>query len=233
MKADPYAYWRSMLAWKAKPDPKLPTPDFDKSHPETGFYRGQRNEAVAIWWTELQQCMARVTRPGRTNRDPLTTRDYDQADQIGDSVFAYCCRNPVEYEVYTEFTKTGLWPEDVQMAPATPAPANDAGTVQERIQTAEHVSNEDVLTSPETVFCRRNLATGRRTLRRGSIPSGARSRNRFMPTNWRITRLLRRALRIGRKPPASPKSDLLMKPSRPSKPDGSRLLTKPTRSSAT
>ena len=46
--ADRYQYWRAMLAHRA--DPKLPQPDFDKAHPETGFYRGSRdNAAIAIW----------------------------------------------------------------------------------------------------------------------------------------------------------------------------------------
>ena len=93
--ANPWAYWQAMLAWKAKPNAKLPTPDFDKHHPEQGYYRGQRNEAVAIWWDRTRSASPSST--GRAAPPPTRShlRSYDQADQIGDSVFAYCCRNPV------------------------------------------------------------------------------------------------------------------------------------------
>lgn len=155
--ANPWAYWQAMLAWKAKPNAKLPTPDFDKNRPEQGYYRGQRNEAVAIWWQD-EKCHAIVTRPGRTAADPLVTRQYDQADQIGDSVFAYCCRNPVTYEVYMEFTKTKCWPEDIGAGTKSTrkegdsVPENTPGPEAERIQTPADVQTESVSTTPEKRF---------------------------------------------------------------------------------
>jgi hypothetical protein len=157
-----YAYWQAMLAWRANPSAKLPTPDFDKNKPETGFYRGQRNEAVAIWWTDDQprQCRAQVNAPARTGIG-VTVRNYNQADQIGDSVFAYCCRTPISYEAYTEFVKSGRWPEDVAPAAPTkqdqdPGPVNQAkngtGTTEERTKAADSPSSLPSSASPETRF---------------------------------------------------------------------------------
>ena len=160
---EPYAYWKAALAWRA--DPKAHAmPDFNPKKPETGFYRGQRNEAVAIWWRDQHgphaQCMARVHRPGRTQRDQPTVQDYKHADQIGDSVFAYCCRNPVTFEVYKKFTETGLWPEDVgSVAEKSPglstkaAPSvNTPGPEPERIPSATQTQSQDDSATPEKKF---------------------------------------------------------------------------------
>ena len=106
---DVWAYWRAALAYKANPE-AVPKPDFDKNHPEQGYYRNQYNGAVAIWWTSGGHCKGRVT-----NSDNV--RDYDKADQIGDSLFAYCCRNPISWEAYKEFERTRRWPEDVEASP--------------------------------------------------------------------------------------------------------------------
>lgn len=110
--ADPYQYWRAMLAHKA--DPKLPLPDFDKARPETGFYRGTRdNSAIAIWWTG-DRCLAQVHRPSRTG-GKVAVSNYDKADVISDMLFSYSCRNPISHEAYKAFTKSGVWPEDVTL----------------------------------------------------------------------------------------------------------------------
>jgi hypothetical protein len=135
-----YAFWRASLAWRQDPK-RHPMPDFDKHRPETGFYRGQRNEAVAIWWRlgrdgHPDQCMARVHRPPRTGQTGLQVQDYDKADQIGDSVFAYCCRQPVDYKVYEAFVNSGLWPEDVVHPPRNgfvPPTLVHGGTAPEQI----------------------------------------------------------------------------------------------------
>jgi hypothetical protein len=106
--ADAYAYWRACLAWREDPD-KHQMPDFDAKRPEPGFYRGQRHEAVAIWWVG-DDCYARVTtyRDGKPN-----VAQYNRADIIGESVFSYCCRHPIEHIAYTNFCADGRWPEDV------------------------------------------------------------------------------------------------------------------------
>lgn len=115
--ADPYQYWRAMLAHRA--DPKSPLPDFDKAHPETGFYRGTRdNAAVAIWWTG-DRCLAQVHRPSRTG-GKVAVSNYDKADVISDMLFSYCCRNPITHESYKAFTKSGVWPEDVNLPKPSP-----------------------------------------------------------------------------------------------------------------
>ena len=112
--ADAYTYWRSMLAWRTDTNPKRPMPDFDPRKPETGFYRGQRNEAVAIWW-QGDTCLAQVHKPARTGGG-LSVANYDRADIIGDSVFSYCCRHPITHEAYKAFVAKGVWPEDVVLA---------------------------------------------------------------------------------------------------------------------
>lgn len=120
---DPYAYWHAMLAHKA--DPKSPLPDFDKAHPETGFYRGSRdNAAIAIWWRYDEsgkpvQCIAMVHRPSRTG-GKVAVSNYDKADIISDNLFSTCCRNPISHESYKAFTKSGVWPEDVNLPKPTP-----------------------------------------------------------------------------------------------------------------
>ena len=111
-----------MLAHKA--DPKSPQPDFDPRKPETGFYRGQRNEAVAIWWRNDEsdqpvQCLALVHRPSRTG-GKVAVSNYDKADVISENLFAYCCRNPITHEAYKAFTKSGVWPEDVNLPKPSP-----------------------------------------------------------------------------------------------------------------
>ena len=152
--ANPWTYWQAMLAWRAQPNAKLPTPDFDKNHPEQGYYRGQRNEAVAIWW-EGEKCLALVHRPGRTAADPRTVSRYDQADQIGDSVFAYCCRQPVHHDVYKVFVAKGVWPEDIGAGTKSTrkegdsVPENEPGPEAERIQTPADVQTENVSATPE------------------------------------------------------------------------------------
>ena len=49
MAVDPWTYWQAAKKWRADPK-RHKAPEFDKHHPEQGYYRGQRNEAVAIWW---------------------------------------------------------------------------------------------------------------------------------------------------------------------------------------
>jgi hypothetical protein len=148
-------------------------PDFDKARPETGFYRGQRNEAVAIWWRlgrdgKPDQCMARVHRPARTGGGGLQVQDYDKADQIGDSVFAYCCRQPVDYKVYEAFVNSGLWPEDVvnppvRMVPPQYQPGGLHGTVNGFVPpnsvhkgTAPEQSNDESSLSEATLTIERS-----------------------------------------------------------------------------
>lgn len=138
---DPYAYWHAMLAHKA--DPKSPLPDFDKAHPETGFYRGSRdNAAIAIWWRYDEsgkpvQCIAMVHRPSRTG-GRVAVSNYDKADVISDMLFSYCCRNPISHEAYKAFTKSGVWPEDVNLPKPEPL-----GTRRERREGSREYYAED------------------------------------------------------------------------------------------
>jgi hypothetical protein len=152
---EPYAFWKASLAWRQDPK-RNPMPDFDKHRPETGFYRGQRNEAVAIWWRlgrdgQPDQCMARVHRPARTGGG-VQVQDYDRADQIGDSVFAYCCRQPISYEAYKAFTKDGLWPEDVvTMVPPQYKPGGLHGPVNGSVSPSSvHEGTAPEQTAPES-----------------------------------------------------------------------------------
>jgi hypothetical protein len=117
-----YAYWNAALAHRD--NPKLPQPDFDTRRPETGFYRGQHNEAIAIWWAG-DICFAKVHAPPRSGAGPLIVRDLNKADQISDSVFSYCCRHPISHAAYKEFVKTGIWPDDIR---SVSVPVNESGT---------------------------------------------------------------------------------------------------------
>jgi hypothetical protein len=160
---DPYAYWRAALEWRA--DPKAhPMPDFDPKHPETGFYRGQRNEAVAIWWRDGSldghfppQCMAMVHAPSRTGGG-VSVSNYDRADIISESVFAYCCRHPITFEAYKLFTKTGVWPEDIRHEDTRhDAEPRTKEEKKPESGTPEPVQPQPALTSPEPASAGDNL----------------------------------------------------------------------------
>jgi hypothetical protein len=105
-----YQYWKSMLAFNAQEVTSGKWPDFDKRYPEAGFYR-HKNTAIAIWWRDGGQCLARTTTVLKTGE--VKIRDYDKADVIGENVFAYCCRKPITRDQYRAFEKTGSWPEDI------------------------------------------------------------------------------------------------------------------------
>jgi hypothetical protein len=171
---EPYAFWKASLAWRQDPK-RNPMPDFDKHRPETGFYRGQRNEAVAIWWRlgrdgQPDQCTARVHRPARTGGG-VQIQDYDRADQIGDSVFAYCCRQPISYEAYKAFTKDGLWPEDVVHAPVTMVPPQyKAGGLHGSVNGSVSPSSVHEGTAPEQSNDESSLSEATLTIERSSTP---------------------------------------------------------------
>ena len=63
-----------------------------------------------------------VHRPSRTG-GRVTVSNYDKADVISDTLFAYCCRNPISHESYKQFVKSGVWPEDVNLPKPEPKPA--------------------------------------------------------------------------------------------------------------
>lgn len=119
-----WRFWRDSLAWRK--DPKGEPPDFDPRRPEQGYYRGQRNEAVAIWWIEhngQEECRALVKRQDRA--EPTS---YDRADHIGEMIFGFCCRHPITYEVFKRFIATNRWDEQVEAPPVsreTPGPGHN------------------------------------------------------------------------------------------------------------
>lgn len=101
-----WAYWRAMLAYVGNPEAK-PKPSFaDPHNPESGYYR-HRNKAVAIW-REKGGVVCLVTAPdGNWSKS-------NKPDQIGDSVFSYCCDKPISREAYQKFIDTKHWPEDIE-----------------------------------------------------------------------------------------------------------------------
>jgi hypothetical protein len=164
MAIDTYAYWRAALEWRADPK-KHAMPDFDKNLVQcAGFYRGQRNEAVAIWWRfdangNPDQCLAQVHPAARTGLVKPAIRNYDRADQIGEQVFAYCCRYPITKDAYWAFVKDGRWPEDVvhltraerrEIAP--PPPQNDTGTDRDESSPSNSDQSRADDASPEQAF---------------------------------------------------------------------------------
>jgi hypothetical protein len=110
--ADDYRYWRDALRWRADPA-NTPMPDFDARKPEVGFYRGQRQEAVAIWRV-ASGVIAKVISWGKDGKASVAT--YDREDIIADNVFAFCCRHPIAHDVYNEAVRNGRWAEQITQA---------------------------------------------------------------------------------------------------------------------
>jgi hypothetical protein len=127
---DDYLFWRNSLEWRADPG-GVKMPDFDPRKPEVGFYRGQRNEAIAIWRKD-GATFAKVT--SRRPDGQISIATYDREDIIGDSVFSFCCRHPIEHDAYSSFIKETRWPEqieniaDLEKRNRSETSANDSGT---------------------------------------------------------------------------------------------------------
>lgn len=142
---DEWAYWRAMLAYVANPEAR-PKPDFDKAHPESGYYR-HRNKAVAIW-RENDGIICLVTAP-----DGNWSKTH-QPDQIGDSVFSYCCDKPLTKAAYDKFMATKRWPEDIEPSKIDSRPtvnnphSNGTGTEGESGTARDNQSRPDSATPP-------------------------------------------------------------------------------------
>jgi hypothetical protein len=87
-------------------------PDFDKSHPEVGFYRGQRQEAVAIWRDTSGKLLARVLT--RRPDGSLNVDKFDDEAHIAEHIFSFCCRRAIEHDEYLGFLREVRWPEDIE-----------------------------------------------------------------------------------------------------------------------
>ena len=64
----------------------------------------------------------------------MSVQEYYKADEIGDSVFAYCCRHPIEHLIYEAFIKNGLWPEDIGSGSAASPPPDRSANVSQNTQ---------------------------------------------------------------------------------------------------
>ncbi|MDR3450532.1 MAG: hypothetical protein P4M15_12460, partial [Alphaproteobacteria bacterium] len=107
-----WTFWQNAIAG-AKPETTPGTPHqgyFRNRYYEPagdGKKRVVRYEAVAIWFDPAEgwQC-------ARSKFGSGAGMTVDQIDEL----FASCCRNPVSYEVYQEFSKTGKWPDEIHAA---------------------------------------------------------------------------------------------------------------------
>lgn len=93
-----YTFWREALKYPAKIGTEdLPIHD---GHPQAGFYRmrdGDDMAAIAIW-------------PNKEGK--MVAKRNHQMLKHAEDVWTFCCRSPIEEEVYRGVIAGGAWPDD-------------------------------------------------------------------------------------------------------------------------